>query len=185
MSLETTLAKKPNLELARKLKVAIWVITVIVLLLVGSMRQIKIPLPDGIDLSFLPAVHATLNSLVAILLVTAIVLVKQKNIVGHQMAISAAMACSIAFLTCYVAYHFTNEETRFGGEGTIRIVYYVLLASHVVLAAVSFPFILFTWMYGYTHQFAKHRRLARFVFPVWLYVAISGPICYLLLRPYY
>ena len=97
----------------------------------------------------------------------------------------AAMVCSALFLLCYVAYHFTNEETRFGGEGFARTAYFVLLISHIVLAALSLPFILQTWIYGFTNQFEKHRKMAKLVFPVWLYVALTGPICYLMLQPYY
>ena len=179
------LSNEPNLVLAKRLKIVAWILTVVVLGLVAAMREIKISLPEGIDLSFLPAVHASLNSLVALFLIIGLIMIKQKKVVAHKRAISAAMICSILFLLCYVSYHFTTPETKFGGTGTIRTVYFVLLISHIVLAAVSFPFILFTWIYGFTHQVSKHRRMAKYVFPVWLYVAITGPICYLMLRPYY
>lgn len=174
-----------NLPLARKLKIVAWILTVAVLGLVAVMRQIKLPLPEGVELGFLPAVHATLNTIVAILLVVALVMIKQKNVAAHRRSISAAMICSIVFLCCYVAYHITTPETKFGGEGVLRTVYFILLVSHIVLAAVSFPFILFTWIYGFTGQIQKHRSMAKWVFPVWLYVAVTGPICYLMLRPYY
>ena len=95
------------------------------------------------------------------------------------------MVCSALFLLCYVAYHFTTPETKFGGEGSIRIVYFVLLISHIVLAAVSFPLILFTWIFGFTGQVTRHRKFSKITFPMWLYVAITGPACYLMLRPYY
>ena len=177
---------QPNLALGNQLKVVVWVLTVVVWILVGAMRRPeKIPLPDGVTLEFLPTVHAALNSLVAIFLVFALVTIKKGNVSLHRKAVSAAMICSAVFLLCYVAYHFTNEETKFGGEGPIRIVYFALLISHIVLAAISLPFILLTWVYGYTNQFQKHRKLAKIVFPIWLYVAVTGPICYLMLRPYY
>jgi putative membrane protein len=178
-------SSEPNLDLARKLKAVAWVLTVAVLGLVAAMREIKIDLPEGIDLSFLPGVHAALNTLVSVFLIVALVMIKQKNVIAHKRAISAAMICSIVFLLCYVAYHITTPETKFGGTGAIRIVYFVLLISHIILAAVSFPFILFTWIYGFTNQVARHRKMAKYVFPVWLYVAVTGPICYLMLRPYY
>jgi putative membrane protein len=150
------------------------------------MRQPeKIPLPDGVSLSFLPMVHACLNSLVAVFLVVALVMIKRGNVKSHKLSISAAMACSALFLLCYVAYHFTTGETKFGGEGAIKVLYLVLLISHITLAAISLPFILLTWVYGFTNQFHKHRKMAKWVFPVWLYVAVTGPICYLMLRPYY
>ena len=177
---------EPNLPLARRLKWVVIILTVAVWGLVGLMRRPeKIPLPEGIDLGFLPAVHATLNSLVAICLVLALVMIKKGNVRLHRNLISTALALSAIFLLCYVSYHFTTEETRYGGEGVLRGVYLCLLISHIVLAAVSFPLILQTWVYSLTRQFGKHRQLARWVFPMWLYVAVTGPVCYLMLRPYY
>lgn len=177
---------KPNLALAGKLRIVVWVLTIAVWGLVGLMRRPeKIPLPEGVDLSFLPAVHAVLNTLVAIFLVLALVMIKRKNVVAHRRFISAAMTASAIFLLGYVAYHFTTGETKFGGQGAWRVTYFALLISHIVLAAVSLPFILQTWVFAFTNQFDKHRKLARWVFPMWLYVAVTGPICYLMLRPYY
>ena len=184
---ETSLpAVEPNLRLARKLKIAIAVLTLLVWGLVGAMRRPeKIPLPDGVDLSFLPMVNAAINSVVALLLIVGLVMIKRGNVELHKRSISAAMICSALFLLSYVAYHFTNDETKFGGAGAVRVVYLVILISHIVLASVSLPFILMTWMYSFTGQFQKHRAIARWVFPVWLYVAVTGPVCYLMLRPYY
>jgi putative membrane protein len=96
-----------------------------------------------------------------------------------------AMGLSVLFLLSYVAYHMTNDPTRYGGEGVMRGVYFFLLITHIVSAAVSFPFILFTLVAGLTNRFDAHRRMARWVFPLWLYVAVTGPVCYLMLRPYY
>ena len=186
MSRQQYVQQPPNPGLGKRLTIAVWVLTILVWLLVGAMRRPeKIPLPEGVSLSFLPAVHATLNSLVAIFLVTALVMIKRNNVRLHKMAISAAMICSALFLTCYVAYHFTTAETKFGGEGTAKLCYFILLISHIVLAAISLPFILLTWVYGFTNQFQKHRSTAKWVFPIWLYVAVTGPVCYLMLRPYY
>ena len=177
---------EPNVALGNKLRILVWVLTVVVWLLVGAMRRPeKFPLPDGVSLSFLPMVHAILNTSVAVFLIAALVMIKRKNVVAHRRFIGAAMIASATFLLCYVAYHFTTEETKFGGEGAIWYAYITLLISHIVLAAVSLPFILQTWVYGFTNQIAKHRWLAKRVFPVWLYVAVTGPICYLMLRPYY
>ena len=172
-----------NLPLAKKLYPVAWVVTVAVLGLVGVMRRVKLDI--GVELGFLPPVHAVLNSAVAVLLVIALLAIKRRNVKAHQNAITAAMVCSALFLTCYVAYHFTTEETKYGGEGAMRLIYFVLLISHIVLAAVSFPLILFTWIFGYTGQLARHRKYAKVTFPMWLYVAVTGPICYLMLRPYY
>lgn len=175
-----------DLKLGNKLKVGIWVVTILVWVLVGLMRTPqKLPLPDGISLSFLPAVHAILNLLVACFLVGAVVMIKRGNIQLHQRLIVAAMSCSAIFLLCYVAYHFTTPETKYGGEGLWRAIYLIILISHIALAAISFPFILLSWAYGFTNQYAKHRSLTKWVFPIWLYVAVTGPICYLMLSPYY
>jgi putative membrane protein len=176
----------PDLALAKKLHWLNGILSLAVLGLVVLMRQSeKIPLPEGISFSFLPPVYSLLNSLAAVLLVVALVMIKRRNVAAHRLAINSAMVCSVVFLLMYVLYHFTTPETRFAGTGWIRPAYFLLLISHIVLAAISLPFILLTWTYGMTNQFDRHRRLAKWVFPVWLYVAISGPICYLLLRPYY
>jgi putative membrane protein len=172
-----------NEALAKKLYPVAWVLTVAVLFLVGLMRQVKLDI--GLTLDFLPPVHAILNSTVAILLVVAIIMIKQGRITAHKNAITAAMVCSALFLLCYVAYHFTTPETKFGGEGVMRTVYFALLISHIALAAISFPLILFTWIFGFTRQDQRHRKFSKITFPMWLYVAVTGPICYLMLRPYY
>ena len=186
MNRQQYVLQPPNPALGKKLTIAVWILTVVVWALVGAMRRPeKIPLPEGISLSFLPGVHACLNTLVAVFLVLALVMIKRQNVTLHKLAVSAAMICSALFLLCYVAYHFTTAETRFGGDGAMKWVYLGLLISHIALAALSLPFILLTWVYGFTNQFQKHRKMARWVFPVWLYVAVTGPICYLMLRPYY
>ncbi|MEZ6136153.1 MAG: DUF420 domain-containing protein [Pirellulaceae bacterium] len=174
-----------NMVLAKRLNILIWFVSAIVLGLVLLMREVKIPLPDGVHFTFLPPLYSIINAVAAVLLVTALVMIKKGNVAMHQLSINGAMVCSLVFLACYVAYHFTHEETRFGGEGSLKVVYLLLLISHIVLAAASLPFILLTWSYGVTNQFSKHRRMAKWVFPVWLYVAVTGPICYLMLRPYY
>lgn len=190
---------QPNITLAKKLNVAAWIVTVVVLLLVGMMRRVKLPLPEGWDFSFLPPLHAGLNALAAVFLILAFVHIKNKNVESHRKAIYGAVACSILFLLSYVAYHFTTAETLFGdlnkdgivdaaelvAVGTSRTIYLFILFSHIVLAAASFPFILFTFIRAYTNQFDKHKKMARYVWPIWLYVAITGPVVYLMLMPYY
>jgi len=186
MTREQYVQQPPNLALGKKLSVVTWVLTIAVWALVGAMRSPeKFPLPEGVSLKFLPAVHASLNSLVALFLVLALIMIKRNNVRLHKLLVSAAMICSALFMMCYVAYHFTTPETSFGGKGAVKAVYLVLLISHIILAAVSLPCILLTWVYGFTNQFQRHRKMAKWVFPVWLYVALTGPICYLMLRPYY
>jgi putative membrane protein len=180
------LKRKPNESLSGKLKIAAWVVTALVLALVTMMRSpYKIPLPDGWTMGFLPPVHAVINTLVSISLIAALIAVKAGKIVLHKRCIMLAMALSAGFLLCYVAYHFTTVETKFGGEGWVRSVYFLLLITHIVAAGFSFPLILLTFIAGWTNRFEAHRKLARWVFPIWLYVALTGPVCYLMLKPYY
>lgn len=166
-----------------KLRKAVWVVTVLVLILVGMMRnpRFHIALPAGVSLDFLPAVHAVLNSLVALCLICGVMAVKSGNVARHRKFISAAMVLSGLFLLGYVAYHFTSTETKFTGTGWVRPVYFFLLITHIVLAAASFPFILLSYLAGWADRRAAHRRLVRFVFPMWLYVAVTGPVVYLML----
>lgn len=186
-----------NLELAKKLRIAAWIVSGAVLILVGLMRRVKLDV--GIDFSFLPPIHAGFNVCVAISLVMALVYIKKKNVVVHQRWIFTAMTFSFLFLLSYVAYHFTTSETLYGDynkdgvvsaiekarAGGLRIAYLILLLTHIVSAAISLPFILFTFIRGFTGQVAGHRRMARYVWPVWFFVAVSGPVCYWMLRPFY
>ncbi len=188
-----------NLQLERKLNTGAWVVTGAVLILVGIMRRVKIPLPEGVDLGFLAPFHASINALTAVTLLIALYFIKQKQVEAHKRTMMVALGLSVFFLLSYVAYHFTTPETIFGdinhdgvlsaeeraAVGSTRTVYLVILLSHIVLAAVSLPFILFTFIRAYTQQFERHRRMARWVWPVWFYVAVTGPVAYLMLMPYY
>ena len=191
--------KDADLALAKKLTILVWVLTIVVLGLVALMRSVKIPLPENIDLSALPALHAFLNTLAAFFLIGAIWAIKKRRVNLHRQMIQFALICSLVFLLSYVTYHFTTPATIYGdsdGNGILsesekqiagsgRIVYLFILLTHIVLAAVSFTFILMALTYALTNQFSKHKKLTRWVFPVWLYVAITGPLVYLLLKPYY
>jgi putative membrane protein len=195
------LARAPQEALSKKLGIVAWIVTAAVLVLVGLMRrpELRIALPDGVSLAFLPGFHAGVNALAAVTLVGALIAVKQGRIALHRKFIFAAMGLSVLFLLSYVAYHFTAAEVRYGDANSDGILdaaeraavagtrpfYLVLLISHIVLAGISLPFILFTFIAGWTNRFAAHRKLARWVFPLWLYVAITGPVCYWMLRPYY
>lgn len=186
-----------SVVLERKMNRVAWALSAVVLLLVGLMRAVRIP--TSIDFSFLPPMHATLNALTAVALVAALVFIKKKQIARHRAAIYTAMGLSVLFLLSYVVYHFTSVEVRYGdvdhngvvdaaeraAVGGLRPVYLVLLITHITLAAGILPFILFTFNRAFTAQYARHKAMARWVFPVWLYVAVSGPLCYLMLRPFY
>jgi putative membrane protein len=170
--------------LEKKLNIAAWVVSAVVLGLVVLMRQVKI-FKGVADLSFLPPIHAILNTLTACALMYSFYSIKNGRVKQHQQANFTALLLSSLFLLCYVVYHFTTEETKFGGEGAVKVVYLILLLTHIVTAAVIFPFILFTFIRAWVGDFERHKKMARWVFPFWLYVAITGPICYLMLLPYY
>ncbi|MEM6700195.1 MAG: DUF420 domain-containing protein [Bacteroidota bacterium] len=186
-------------NLAKQLNIFAWIVTAVVLVLVGLMRRVSIDLPEGLDLHFLVPFHATVNAMTAVALIIALIFIKQRNFVAHRNTMTVALVLSAIFLLSYVAYHFTNDPTIYGdlnGNGALedsekaqvggmRTVYLVLLLTHIVLAAVIFPFILFTFIRAYTNQFKKHRKIARWVYPLWLYVAITGPVLYWMLKPYY
>ncbi|MDX2280665.1 MAG: DUF420 domain-containing protein [Saprospiraceae bacterium] len=172
-----------DIQLEKKLNTVAYIVSAAVLLLVVAMRRYKIDL--GVDFSFLPPFHASLNALTAVILLVALYFIKNKQVENHRKAIYVAMVTSGLFLLSYVLYHFTTPETRYGGEGSLRVVYFFLLLTHIFLAATSLPFILLTFIRAYTNQFERHRKMARWVFPIWLYVAVTGPICYLMLMPYY
>jgi putative membrane protein len=154
-----------------------------VIVSLGKLPKLDIDL--GFDVHVFAIINAITNSLVAILLVLAMVAVKQKKYIRHKKLMMGAMYLSIVFLVSYIAHHLFAGETKFGGTGTIRYIYFFILATHIVLAAVILPFILFTAYRGLTGEFEAHRKLAKYTWPLWLYVAVTGPIVYLMISPYY
>ncbi|MBI1225643.1 MAG: DUF420 domain-containing protein [Bacteroidetes bacterium] len=174
---------QPDILLEKKLNRIAWAVTVVVVLLVSVMH--KIHLDFGVDLKFLPGVYSVLNALTAVSLLVGLYFIKNRQQKKHEQAMTLSMILSLLFLLGYVLYHITNPDTPFGGQGWIRPIYFFLLISHIVLAAVIFPFILFTYIRAYTSQFAKHNKMARWVYWFWLYVAVTGPILYLMIKPYY
>ena len=161
-----------------------YAISVVVILLVIVMRMPE-KMNFGMDFSWLPPFYSSLNALVAVFLLTALYFIKQKNIALHKTFILISIGLSVLFLFCYVVYHFTTPETKYCGVGNIRYVYFFFLITHIILAGAILPFILITFNRGILMEVAKHKRLARWVFPLWLYVAVTGPIVYLLLKPCY
>ena len=176
---------EPRPALAKQLDQYALVISIIITVAVGGMRYVKIPLPEGVDFLWLPPVYSTLNALAGVCLLFSLYFILRKNVRAHRAANGLALLVSVLFILGYVLYHITTEPTPYGGEGVSRTIYFVLLATHVVLAAVSLPLILFTFVRSYTGLIDKHKRMARWVYPIWLYVCVTGPICYLMLRPYY
>ncbi len=159
-------------------------ISLLIPAVVTALVFVKIPV-EGINLLFFPKFHATLNSITTILLTSGFFFIKQKNIKMHKACMFSAIGFSVVFLMSYVFYHSISEPTRFGGEGMIRSVYFFILITHIVLAAAVLPFVLFTVYRALTKQFAQHKKIARWTLPVWLYVAVTGVVVYLMMAPYY
>lgn len=136
-------------------------------------------------LTMLPPIYATINGLTAVILIIAFFAIKNKNIVLHANLMTTAVGCSTVFLVLYVAYHMTSDSTKFGGEGTIKYIYYFILITHILLSIVIIPFVLITFARAITGNFLLHKKIARITFPLWLYVAVSGVIVYLMISPYY
>ncbi|GAA4273966.1 DUF420 domain-containing protein [Aquimarina gracilis] len=140
---------------------------------------------DVKPLTFLPPIYASINGLTAVILVIALWAIKNKKVKLHEGLMKTAILCSVLFLVMYVAYHMTSDSTKFGGEGAIRYVYYFVLVTHIVLSIVIIPLVLITYVRALAQRFDKHKKIARITFPIWLYVAITGVIVYLMISPYY
>ena len=140
---------------------------------------------DVTPLSFLPPIYASVNGLTAILLIFAVVAIKKGNRKLHEKLNTFAIFCSVLFLVMYVAYHMTSNSTSFGGDGIIKYVYYFILITHIILSIVVIPFVLTTFMRAKLTDFPAHKKIAKITFPLWLYVAITGVVVYLMISPYY
>ncbi|RKS99088.1 DUF420 domain-containing protein [Flavobacterium sp. 123] len=136
-------------------------------------------------LSFLPPIYATTNAITAVILVAAVIAIKNGNRKLHERLMTTAIALSVAFLVMYVAYHMTSDSTKFGGEGTIRFVYFFILITHIILSIAIIPLVLITYVRALANKFDKHKIIAKITFPIWLYVAVTGVIVYLMISPYY
>jgi putative membrane protein len=160
----------------------IYALSVVIPLAVAALFFVKI---DGYDFTFLPPIYASTNALTAILLVLAFIAIKNKNINLHKKLVTGAIVLSALFLVMYVVYHMTSESTKFGGEGSIRMVYFFILITHILLSIVVIPFVLFTYMHGLNMSVEKHKKIAKITFPLWLYVAVTGVVVYFMISPYY
>lgn len=158
------------------------VLSIVLPLAVAALFGIRIP---GYDFSFLPPIYATINGVTAILLIVAVIAIKNKKKKLHEMLMKTCIGFSALFLVMYVAYHMTSDSTPFGGEGAIRIVYFFILITHIALSIAVVPFVLFTFSRALSGNFERHKALAKFTFPIWLYVAVTGVIVYLMISPYY
>jgi putative membrane protein len=140
---------------------------------------------DVKPLTFLPPIYATTNGITAIVLILAVNAIKNGKRKLHENLMKFAILLSILFLGMYVAYHMTSDSTKFGGEGAIKYIYYFILITHILLSIIIIPFVLVTYVRALAERFDKHKKLARITFPMWLYVAVTGVIVYLMIAPYY
>jgi putative membrane protein len=177
----------PDLDSAKKYNKWIVVLSIVIPLIVALLFGIN--LRDlGFDvepLTFLPPIYATINGFTALILVIAFWAIKNKHIVLHENLMTTAIGCSAAFLIMYVAYHMTSDSTKFGGEGVSKYIYYFILLTHILLSIVIIPFVLITYVRAITNDIERHKKIAKITFPMWLYVAITGVIVYIMISPYY
>lgn len=176
-----------NIEVEKKYNIWIWILSIAIPVVVAVLFSVN--LHDlGYDvkpLSFLPPIYATINGITAVLLVIAVSAIKRGNQKLHERLVKVCIACSVAFLLMYVAYHMTSIETKFGGEGAIRYFYFFILITHILLSIIIIPFVLITFVRGISGSYQRHKRLARITYPMWLYVAVTGVLVYLMISPYY
>ncbi|MFB6306034.1 MAG: DUF420 domain-containing protein [Flavobacteriales bacterium] len=145
-----------------------------------------LPAPkDGTMFDFLPAVNATINGITTGVLITGFIAIKKNKWELHKWLMSSAIILSIIFLLCYVLYHATSETSHYGADGSIRYIYFFILISHIILAAIIVPLVLITYIRALNQNFIRHKKIARWTFPLWLYVTITGVVVYLMMMPYY
>lgn len=166
-----------------------WIILVSVVIFAAvallDSKQLKIPYPFSFDVHQFAVVNAVINSLVSVCLIVALIAIKQKNIKLHKNVILMAIILSVLFLLSYICHHLWAGDTKYGGTGAIRMIYFFILITHIILAAVILPFILFTAYRGLTGEYARHRKIAKYTWPLWFYVSITGVVVYLMISPYY
>jgi putative membrane protein len=165
------------------LKLGIWALSIVIWAVVALLFTIKI---DGFDTSFLPPTYATINGLTALVLVAAVIAIKKGNRNLHQRLIQSALVLSILFLVGYVLRHITSETVPYGDkESAMYWVYLFILITHIFLSIAVIPLVLFTYLRAYVGDFEGHKKLAKTTFPIWLYVAVTGVVVYLMISPYY
>jgi putative membrane protein len=169
----------------RKAKTLIILFSIVVFAAVTALSRIKVEIDPGFDLHLFAKANAFINGCVALLLVAALIAVKNRKYILHKRMMMTAMVLSILFLISYICHHLFTGETKFGGEGTARYIYYFILGTHIPLAGLILPFILFTAYRGFIGEWPQHRKLAKITWPVWLYVAVTGVVVYLMISPYY
>jgi putative membrane protein len=169
----------------KKARTLILIFSAIVFIAIVALSRVKLNVDLGFDEHVFAFINSIINSLVAVLLVAALIAVKTKHYLLHKKMMLAAMVLSILFLVSYICHHLFAGETKFGGTGTAKTIYYIILGTHIPLAGLILPFILFTAYRALIAEFPQHKKLARITWPVWFYVAVTGVIVYWMISPYY
>jgi putative membrane protein len=169
----------------KKAKTLIFTFSIIIFTAVILLGRVTLDVDLGFDVHLFALANAVINSMVAILLLAALIAVKSKRYIIHKNLMLTAMILSILFLVSYICHHLFAGDTKFGGEGTIKTVYYIILFTHIPLAGIILPFILFSAYRAMTGEFEKHKKLVRITWPVWFYVAVTGVAVYWFISPYY
>lgn len=166
-----------------------WILILSILIPVAVAVLFKVKLKDlGFNvapLPILPPIYATINGITAILLVSAVWAIKNGKRNVHENLMKTAIGCSLVFLILYIAYHMTTDSTIYGGTGVLKYVYYFVLLTHILLSVATIPLVLITYVRALAARFDKHKKIAKITFPIWLYVAVTGVIVYLMISPYY
>ena len=160
------------------IKIVSVAIPVVVAILFGVRVDYDLPV-------FLPPIYATINAITALLLVLALVAIKAKKIQIHQRLMQSCIVLSLVFLVMYIAYHMTTDPTPFGGEGYMKTLYFFILISHIILSIALIPLVLISYVRAFQKEFPAHKKISKITFPIWLYVASTGVIVYLMISPYY
>jgi len=170
------------MDTSKKHKRLITLLSIVIPLAVAALFGLKIDYQLPV---FLPPIYASINALTALILIFAFLAIKKGNRSLHEKLMKLAIVLSGLFLVLYITYHMTSDATRFGGVGFIKYLYYFILISHIILSITVIPFVLITLSRALLKDFTKHKKIARYAFPLWLYVAISGVLVYILIAPYY
>lgn len=171
-----------NIQDEKKYNKLIVVLSVVIPVAVAILFRVKIDIKLPV---FLPPIYATVNGLTAIILVLAVVEIKRGHRATHEKLMTFAIVLSVLFLLMYIVYHMTSDTTKFGGEGAIKYIYYFILVTHIILSIAVIPFVLITYVRGVTNNIERHKKIAKITFPLWLYVAITGVVVYIMISPYY
>lgn len=167
----------------KKYNKLILALSIVIPVAVAILFGVKIPNVE--PLTFLPPIYASINGLTAIFLVVAVLAVKNGKTTLHERLMKTCIGLSAAFLVMYVAYHMTSDSTPYGGEGAIKYVYYFILITHILLSIGVIPLVLISFVRALAKRFDKHKKIAKITFPIWLYVAVTGVVVYLMISPYY